>query len=75
MTFNEKDQPQYLGVSKKLSFNLIDIHMNYTVFGIKSGVPRIHKFVLTPGRYVGTPDEEDDGIPFKDKMKKSDRDT
>lgn len=26
-------------------------------------------FVLTPGRYVGIPDEEDDGIPFEDKMK------
>ena len=36
---------------------------------ITSGVPRSHKFVLTPGRYVGIPDEEDDGIPFKDKMK------
>jgi type I restriction enzyme M protein len=24
--------------------------------------------VLTPGRYVGIPDEEDDGIPFEDKM-------
>jgi len=28
-----------------------------------------NKFVLTPGRYVGIPDEEDDGIPFEDKMK------
>lgn len=28
-----------------------------------------HKFVLTPGRYVGIPDEEDDGIPFDDKMR------
>ncbi len=27
-----------------------------------------HKFVLTPGRYVGIPEEEDDGIPFEDKM-------
>lgn len=27
-----------------------------------------HKYVLTPGRYVGVPDEEDDGIPFEDKM-------
>lgn len=25
-------------------------------------------FVLTPGRYVGIPDEIDDGIPFEDKM-------
>ena len=28
-----------------------------------------HSFVLTPGRYVGIPDEEDDGIPFDEKMK------
>jgi len=27
-----------------------------------------HKFVLTPGRYVGIPDEEDDGIPFLEKV-------
>lgn len=28
-----------------------------------------HDFILTPGRYVGTEKEEDDGIPFEDKMK------
>lgn len=28
-----------------------------------------HNFILTPGRYVGTEEEEDDGIPFEDKMK------
>ncbi len=27
-----------------------------------------HKYVLTAGRYVGIPDEVDDGIPFEDKM-------
>lgn len=27
-----------------------------------------HDFVLTPGRYVGAEAEEDDGIPFADKM-------
>ncbi|MGL4392090.1 MAG: type I restriction-modification system subunit M [Fusobacteriaceae bacterium] len=27
-----------------------------------------HKYVLTPGRYVGTSDELDDGIPYEDKM-------
>ncbi len=27
-----------------------------------------HKYVLTAGRYVGIPDEEDDSVPFEDKM-------
>jgi type I restriction enzyme M protein len=27
-----------------------------------------HNYILTPGRYVGIPEEEDDGIPFEDKM-------
>ncbi len=27
-----------------------------------------HNFVLTPGRYVGIPDEVDDGIPFETKI-------
>ena len=27
-----------------------------------------HNFILTPGRYVGIPPEEDDGEPFEDKM-------
>lgn len=27
-----------------------------------------YNYVLTPGRYVGIPDEEDDGIPFEEKM-------
>ena len=29
---------------------------------------RKHNHVLTPGRYVGIPDEENDGIPFEEKM-------
>ena len=29
-----------------------------------------HGFVLTPGRYVGAVDEEDDGVPFEEKMNK-----
>lgn len=29
---------------------------------------RKHNYVLTPGRYVGIPDEEDDGIPFDEKI-------
>jgi len=28
-----------------------------------------HNFVLTPGRYVGIKEEEDDGIPFEEKMR------
>ena len=31
---------------------------------------RKHKHVLTPGRYVGIPDEKDDGVPFEEKMAK-----
>ncbi|MDC2988147.1 type I restriction-modification system subunit M [Prochlorococcus sp. AH-736-J10] len=27
-------------------------------------------FVLTPGRYVGAPEEKDDGVPFDEKMKR-----
>ena len=27
-----------------------------------------HNFVMTPGRYVGIPDEESDGVPFEQKM-------
>lgn len=29
-----------------------------------------NSYVLTPGRYVGIPNVEDDGIPFEEKMKK-----
>ncbi len=29
-----------------------------------------NSFFLTPGRYVGSPDEEDDGEPFDEKMKR-----
>ena len=31
---------------------------------------RKHDHVLTPGRYVGAPPQEDDGEPFEDKMKR-----
>lgn len=31
-------------------------------------------YVLTPGRYVGIQEEVDDGIPFKDKMQKLEKD-
>jgi len=29
---------------------------------------RANNYVLMPGRYVGTEEAEDDGIPFEDKM-------
>lgn len=29
-----------------------------------------NNYVLTPGRYVGTEEQEDDGVPFEEKMKK-----
>jgi len=29
---------------------------------------RANNYVLMPGRYVGTEAEEDDGIPFEEKM-------
>lgn len=47
------DYEDVLGYSK--SANLEEIEKN--------------DFVLTPGRYVGILEEEDDGIPFEDKMK------
>ena len=28
-----------------------------------------NNYVLTPGRYVGTEEKEDDGVPFEEKMK------
>ena len=28
-----------------------------------------HDYILTPGRYVGFKPEEDDGVPFEEKMK------
>lgn len=31
---------------------------------------RGHDHILTPGRYVGLADEEDDGVPFEEKMEK-----
>src|SRR5207245_3213094 len=31
---------------------------------------RSHDYVLTPGRYVGAADVEDDGEPFEQKMKR-----
>ncbi|MDD3108988.1 MAG: class I SAM-dependent DNA methyltransferase [Alistipes sp.] len=34
---------------------------------------RKHDFVLTPGRYVGAADIEDDGIPFETKMREMSR--
>lgn len=53
----EKDAPEYLdipGFCKAVKMEDIS----------KAG------HVLTPGRYVGLPEEEDDGVPFEEKMQK-----
>ena len=31
---------------------------------------KAHDFILTPGRYVGIAEQEDDGEPFDEKMKR-----
>ncbi len=43
---------------------------NLPAFCYSAKLPEIaeNDFVLTPGRYVGTPEQEDDGIPFAEKM-------
>jgi len=45
---------------------------NVAGFCYKAKFEEIEKnsFVLTPGRYVGAPEEEDDGEPFAEKMKR-----
>jgi type I restriction enzyme M protein len=35
---------------------------------VKIDVVREHGYVLTPGRYVGSRPEEDDGVPFAEKF-------
>ncbi|CEG11409.1 Putative type I restriction enzyme HindVIIP M protein (fragment) [groundwater metagenome] len=36
----------------------------------KSDTVEKHDFILTPGRYVGTPEEEEDSEEFEEKMKR-----
>ena len=45
---------------------------NQVGFSLSADLPAIRKqdFVLTPGRYVGVEAEEDDGVPFAEKMAK-----
>ena len=49
-----------------------DSHLYEDIKGFCKSAPieaiQKHSYVLTPGRYVGIPDEEDDGIPFEEKM-------
>ena len=47
-------------------------YKNIAGFCYKAKVEEIEKnsFVLTPGRYVGVPEEDDDGEPFDKKMKR-----
>jgi len=37
---------------------------------IKLEEVREHEYILTPGRYVGMEETEDDGEPFEDKMER-----
>ena len=50
---NNNEYENTLGFTKKADLNEI----------------KENGYVLTPGRYVGTEEKEDDGIPFKEKMK------
>ena len=45
--------------------------VDWTVDGLEDRIEEIkdNNYVLTPGRYVGTEEQEDDGIPFEEKMK------
>ena len=49
-----------------------DDYENVAGFCYKAKFEEIEKnnFVLTPGRYVGSSEEEDDGEPFDEKMKR-----
>ncbi len=42
----------------------------YQIESAKLDEIRRHNHILTPGRYVGMEEEEDDGIPFDEKMRK-----
>ncbi|WP_417619831.1 N-6 DNA methylase [Oceanihabitans sediminis] len=62
------------GVAKSLSPSGRDgsegVYIDIKGFCKSASLKDIQKYsyVLTPGRYVGIEDEEDDGIPFEDKM-------
>ena len=47
-------------------------YQNIAGFCYKAKIEEIEKnnFILTPGRYVGTPEKDDDGEPFDEKMKR-----
>ena len=53
-------------------FNQNNDYKDVSGFCYKAKFEEIEKnnFVLTPGRYVGAPEEDDDGEPFDDKMKR-----
>ncbi len=48
----------------------VDKYQDQTGFSKSATIAdlKANDFVLTPGRYVGTAEEEDDGVPFAEKM-------
>jgi type I restriction-modification system DNA methylase subunit len=50
----------------KLRSNLDAANYKHIMLGLKE--IKKHDFVLTPGRYVGAPEQEGDGEPFAEKM-------
>ena len=55
----------YGNTIKQLADNMPKRFTDYTTEDI-----RAQDFILTPGRYVGIAEQEDDGEPFEDKMKR-----
>ena len=50
----------------------INVSHTFTTRGIIGETEEIakHDFILTPGRYVGIEEQEDDGEPFEEKMER-----
>ncbi|MGE0294775.1 MAG: type I restriction-modification system subunit M [Hyphomonadaceae bacterium] len=53
--------------NKKLGFDLYEDEPGFCGAAKSADVEK-HKYVLTPGRYVGAPDDEEDDIPFEERI-------